>query len=733
MLKPLGDASDRSLSGIALVRIDVNASDDWRLMAVLPTIEYVAERARKTVLISHKGRPKPGQRLGKLSLQSDADKLASLTEREVWFVPYTTVPDVRLALQNVPDGAIAVLENIRAFKGEEAGSETFARSLASLGDYFVSDAFPVLHHAAASVTGLPRLMPSYAGFQLVEEINQLDALSGAKRPYVVVIGGAKAKDKLGVLEQCLERADWVLVGGASANALLALSGVNVGSSLYERDEKLLGELRQYVGHRKIVLPVDFVKSGGKILDIGPKTARLFAQKIAGARTVLWTGPLGMIEKARFAKGSLAVAKAIAKNKKAFTVTGGGETISFLKDHQLDRGFSFLSTGGGAMIDFVSGETLPGIVALSGRKAAAKAAPKKAAAKKAAPKTLKKAVRSALEEVRTPKLAPAYDVMFHDDFDGYASAAVFTDFLRSKKSKVGRYVALEYGDHFTKTWPHKDGLSRYVGEKKLNPAVVVDFQFHPQAAFWYDHHTTAFLLPEWKRAFQGDSAHVLEESYASGCRVVLEALMRSYGYQPTDAIRELVRWADVIDGARYANAFQTIAIREAALQVNAVLGPLRRAITAHDAPRPEPLPWLVELLATKPLSAVAKDKRVSERVEAIREQSKDSVTHYRRFSMVKGSVVVTDVTDLKTRKLRFAPYYIAPNAVFGITVDRINGGFKASVSASPWKRERNPFNIGAMLVPYGGGGHANVGSVAAPTRAEIDRLVDHFVGLFNGAA
>ncbi len=718
MLKPLAAASDRSLSGTALVRIDVNAADSWRLEAVMPTIEHVAERARKTIVISHRGRPTPGKPLGKLSLRSDADALASLTDREVWFVSDTTVPDVRRELQKVPDGAIAVLENIRAFRGESSDSVQFAESLASLGDYYVSDAFPVLHHPAASVTGLPKLLPSYAGFQLEVELEKLGKLqSRTRRPYVVVIGGAKAHDKLGVLESCIERADVVLVGGASANAMLALSGVKVGKSIYERDPKLLAALKPYVGHKKVVLPVDFARADGKILDIGPKTAKLFAKHIAGAKTVLWTGPLGMIEKKRFARGSLEVARAIARNRKAFSVTGGGETVTFLKANKLDKKFSFLSTGGGSMIEFVSGHALPGLEALAGKGKAQKAV-KRAAPAKVAP--------------QLPKLAPAYDLFFHNDFDGYASAAVFLDFLKSRGSRVARYFATEYGHQFDDVWNKKDGLARYAGLKKMNPAILVDFRYHPQATFWYDHHATPFSRDDWQKAFQPSPARIIDPDYASACHLVLDALVRDYGYVPSKHIRDLVRWADIIDGARYVSPFQTIALREPALQIESAIGSLQRAATPDGQARPEALPWLVEALATKPVDAVARDARIAEVSARVRHQAKETLSHYRKNTSVRGRVVVSDVTELNARTLRFAPFYLAPEALFGITLSqRGEDVFLGQVGVSPWKRERNSFNIGVLMTRFGGGGHPQVGVMRFSSRADLDKAVDYLVTLFNG--
>lgn len=719
MLTPLADASDRALAGTALLRIDLNAEDPWRLEAVLPTIAHLAARARKVVVFAHKGRPVPGKPLGKLSLKADAQRLADLVDADVWFVSDTSVPAARQEIACIPDGSVVVLENVRAFKGESAGSAALAASLATLGDYYVSDAFPVLHHPAASVTELPRLMPRYAGFRLTEELASLDRLAiRVKRPYVAVIGGAKAQDKLGVLAAMVEKADRVLVGGACANALLALSGVDVGASAYERDPKLLAALKPYVGHRKVVLPTDFVRSGGRILDIGPKTARAFAREVAGAGTVLWTGPLGMIEKARFSAGSLAVAKAAARTRSAFTVTGGGETVTFLRRHRLEGRFSFVSTGGGAMISYVAGEELPGLTALAGKKPAA---PRKPASRAAAPRP------------QLPKLAPAYDLFFHNDFDGYASAAIFTDFFAQRKVRVGKLFATEYGRAFDEVWHRKDGLTRYAGQKRINPAVLVDFRYHPQAAFWYDHHETAFSREDWQRAFQPDAFRVLDIEYASGAHLAFDMLVQHHGYRPGPRIRELVRWADVIDGARYADPYQTIALREPALRVEAAIGTLQRAATPPGQERPEAMPWLVELLRTRSLEAIAKDRRVAAVAEAIVAQNREALSYYRRHTTQHGVVAVTDMTAYEGRLLRFAPFYLAPNAVYAIVLSRKESGdVIGQVGVSPWKRERNAFNIGGIMTKHNGGGHRQVGVMRYGTRAEIDPVVEHLVTLFNGA-
>lgn len=716
MLKPLADASDRALSGVALVRIDVNAADDWRLEAVVPTIRYVAERARKVIVISHKGRPSPGQRLGPLSLWSDAQKLQEHLDQDVWFVTDTTIPAVRKELATIPDGTVTVLENIRAFRGESADADGFAAALASLADYYVSDAFPVLHHPAASVTGLPRLLPSYAGFQVMEEIERLGKLSGrVRRPYVVVIGGAKASDKLGVLAEVIDRADRILVGGACANALLALSGADVGQSVYERDPKLLAALKPYLGHRKIMLPTDYVRSGGKILDIGPKTARAFAREVGKAGTVLWTGPLGMIEQKRFAKGTLAVARAVARNRKAFSVTGGGETITFLKQHGLDRKFSFVSTGGGAMIDFVAGKKLPGLEALAGRKPRV--------AKEKAPETVVMPAR--------PKLAPAYDIFFHDDLDGRASAAVFMDFLASHKSKVGRLIPVEHD--LADVWLKRDALNRIAGSKRINPAVVVDFPYHPQAAFWADHHPGAFRTPAWEAGFSRSAFRRLDASYASACHLVMDMLVEGFGYAPPRHIKELVRWADIVDSARWANPYQTFALREPAMQVSSYISS-EAADAARRGERTDPLAWLIELMARHGIERAARDRRVQEAVTRIRAESKQSLSYYRRNLDVRGIVAVIDTSDLETRKLRYAPYYLAQAAIYALAIShKPDGAYIVQAGVSPWKRERNSFDIGGVLRQFGGGGHPFAGAVRLTSRAETDRVVDYLVSLFNGTS
>jgi phosphoglycerate kinase len=228
----------------------------------------------------------------------------------------------------------------------------------------VNDAFAVSHRANASVTAVPKFLPSYAGMELETEIASLGrAMIKPKRPLVVVLGGAKAGDKLGVISFFKKKADWFLLGGGPANTMLSIKGIDVEDSVRDRNPKDIKALKALANYKNLVLPNDFIWHSRFIWDLGPKAIKEFGEKIATARTILWSGPLGLIEKKQYAKGSIALVNAIAKNKKGFSIAGGGETVMFLKKYKLDKKFSFVSTGGGAMMDFLAGEKLPGIEAL----------------------------------------------------------------------------------------------------------------------------------------------------------------------------------------------------------------------------------------------------------------------------------------------------------------------------------------------------------------------------------
>lgn len=352
----------KKLAGVALLRLDFNTEDDWRMRAAIPTIKRILGPSRALVILSHKGRPNGPSRA--LSLAGEAKKLSRLISKKIIFIPRFDFAAIRHSISRAPDGSVFLLENLRFLPGEEKNSPEFAKQLASLGDYYVNEAFAVSHRSHASVSAITRFLPSYAGLGFAKEVSVLcEAMSAPERPLVVVLGGAKAGDKLGVLKFLKDRADKFLLGGAAANTLSMLDGVRVGGSLVEKDPKKLRAFRSILGYRNLVLPIDFKKSGNSIFDIGRHTQEIFAEEIKKARTLIWNGPVGYFEDRAFAGGSLAVANAVKKNKKLFSVVGGGETVAFLKKHKLAGAFSFISTGGGAMLEFLAGKKLPGIVAL----------------------------------------------------------------------------------------------------------------------------------------------------------------------------------------------------------------------------------------------------------------------------------------------------------------------------------------------------------------------------------
>jgi 3-phosphoglycerate kinase len=373
MVNYLSVARSGTLAGTVLLRLDFNTKDDWRMRAVLPTIRSLLKTSGPIVIVSHRGRPE-GVRLVNgvpkgfakdLSLKTDAAKLGKLLGgKKVTFIDHFRFEEVKWQIAAAPAGTIFLLENLRFLPSEEKNDRKFARTLASLADFYVNDAFAVSHRANASVVAVTEFLPSYAGLEMENEIRSLSrATVKPAHPVVLVLGGAKASDKLGVIAYFKNKADWFLLGGGSANTALWLNGMDVKQSIKDSDPKELPALRKIAKYKSIVLPMDFVWAGEKILDVGPKTAAAFVKKIAVARTIIWSGPLGLIEKKWYAKGSIAIAKAIAKNRRAFSVSGGGETVMFLKQYKLDKKFSFISTGGGAMVDFLAGKKLPGIEAL----------------------------------------------------------------------------------------------------------------------------------------------------------------------------------------------------------------------------------------------------------------------------------------------------------------------------------------------------------------------------------
>jgi phosphoglycerate kinase len=384
-----------------LVRSDLNVplaqaseasaviTDEGRIRASVPTIRRLTGAGARVVVAAHLGRPK-GAPEEKYSLRPVADRLGELLDADVAFAADTVGEAAEAAVEGLADGGVALLENVRFEPGEtskdDAERGAFAQRLAALADAYVDDAFGAVHRKHASVYDIARLLPGYAGDLLVRELTVLSRLGGHSadmaRPYVVVLGGSKVSDKLGVISALLPKVDRLLVGGGMCFTFLAARGLEVGDSLLEADQvETCQRLLERDGDR-IGLPVDIVvatevsedaeprtvdvdaiPSGSKGLDIGPTSVDVFGGAVSGAGTVFWNGPMGVFEVAPFAAGTKGVAEAIAASR-AFTVVGGGDSAAAIRQLGIDEtAFDHISTGGGASLEFLEGRTLPGIAAL----------------------------------------------------------------------------------------------------------------------------------------------------------------------------------------------------------------------------------------------------------------------------------------------------------------------------------------------------------------------------------
>lgn len=357
---------------------DGRVADDTRIRAALPTIGYLRGRGGRVVLCSHLGRP-DGKRDPKLSLRPVAERLSELLGVRVPLAPDCVGEAAVRAVAELGNAEVLLLENLRFHPEEERNDPAFARSLASLADVFVNDAFGTAHRAHASTEGVAHLLPAVAGFLMERELVELGALLGApERPFLAVIGGAKVSTKLAVLDALLERADALALGGAMANTFLLARGAHVGASLIERDQ--VEAARRVLGRaRSVILPEDVVvaesldaKDGravavgeridGVIADVGPRTLERLAAEIARARTVLWNGPLGYFENPAFAAGTRKLAQLLAGSS-ARTVVGGGESVQAVEEAGLAPRLTHVSTGGGAALELLEGKELPGVKAL----------------------------------------------------------------------------------------------------------------------------------------------------------------------------------------------------------------------------------------------------------------------------------------------------------------------------------------------------------------------------------
>ena len=376
-----------------LVRVDFNVRitqgavvDDRKIQAALPTIQYLLGHGAGLILMSHLGRPQEGPDPD-FSMDPVAKRLSQLLEQPVRKLDDCVGPEVEKAARDLQPGQVILLENTRFHKEEKSNDPEFSKQLASLGDVFVNDAFGTVHRAHASTAGVTdTLRPAVAGLLLQEELESLDqALAHPVQPFVAIMGGAKISDKIALMENLLSRVSCVLIGGGMANTFLAAQGLEVGSSLMEKEvtevaAQLLSSYRE-----QLVLPVDCrvgaefqadteskvvavdeVPAGWRILDIGPKTVDRFAERLAPAKTVFWNGPMGVFEFPRFAQGTVAIAQVLAGLEDATTIVGGGDSAAAVQQAGLADRMSHISTGGGASLEFLEGKKLPAVDALDDR-------------------------------------------------------------------------------------------------------------------------------------------------------------------------------------------------------------------------------------------------------------------------------------------------------------------------------------------------------------------------------